>query len=255
MKSYGVLALLLIAGGGLIYSATQQPRYMPHTRTHTRMQPERPGGDTVARMAHAGHFALRDVGPPRSADGAMADAGDDVFSGPASMHFLCKLPAEMGPVPLLGAVDAWLRAAPDRRNSPDLVRNLRRAARQGNWLAKVQVVLSLNGRRAPDDTAAFGTLTLGEWMQEHPLGVLRAAAGKTHDTSGPRDTQGRVLSSLDFHAAMHHHYPSQYKVGRALLRSGDAQQAAVGRQMLDCAARALPVYAQRAGSNGLLAQR
>jgi hypothetical protein len=247
MKSSGALVLLLIAGGGLIYSAKQQPRYVPHTQTHMRMQPERPGGDTVARLAHAGHFALRDVALPRPAAGAMADAVDDVSSGPESMRFLCKLPAEVGPVPLLAAVDAWLRAAPDRRSDPDLVRNLRRAARQGNWLAKVQVALSLDGRYAPDAAAAFRTITLGEWMRDHPLGVLHVAAGKTHGASGPRGTPGRALSSLDFHAAMHHHYPSQYKVGRALLRSGDAQQAAVGRQMLDCAARALPVYAQSAG--------
>lgn len=254
MKSYGALALLLIAGGGLIYSATQQPRYMPHIQTHMRMQPERPAGDTVARMAHADHFTLRDVALPRGA-GTVADAVDDVPSAPEPMRFLCKLPAEVGPVPLLGAVDAWLRAAPDGRRDPDLVRNLRRAARQGNWLAKVQVALSLDGRRAPDDSAAFGTLTLKEWLQEHPLAVLHAPAGKPRSASGLRGTQGRALSSLDLHAAMHHHYPSQYKVGRALLRSGDAQQAAVGRRMLDCAARALPVYAARAGRDALLAQQ
>lgn len=249
MKSYGALVLLLIAAGSLIYSATQQPRYA----THTRVQTERPGADTVARMAYAGHFALRDVALPRAA-GAVADVVDDVPLAPEPMHFLCKLPAEVGPVPLLGAVDAWLRAAPDGRRDPDLVRNLRRAARQGNWLAKVQVALSLDGRRAPDDSAAFGTLTLREWLQEHPLGALHAAAGKPRGASGPRGTQGRALSSLDLQAAMHHHYPSQYKVGRALLRSGDAQQAAVGRRMLDCAARALPVYAQMAGGDALLAR-
>lgn len=240
MKSHGALALLLIAGGGLIYSAMHQSRYT----THTRMQSERPGSGVPARMAYAGHVAWRDAPLPDPATGV---AGD-VPAGHASPRFVCRLPADVGPVPLLGAVDAWLRAAPDERgDDPDLARNLRHAARQGNWLAKVQLALSLDGRRAPNDATALRPVTLLQWMQQLRIDRLYEAAGEAPGVAG-RYRAGRegALSSLDLQAAMHDHYPSQYKVGRELLRSGDARQAALGRQMLDCAARALPVYAHRA---------
>ncbi|GGY20658.1 hypothetical protein GJV26_18060 [Massilia dura] len=258
MKSQGTLLLLLIAGGSLIYSASRQPRYdMPHTRTQT----EHP--DSSMRMAKAGYAAQHDIALPRftadsmarRVDRLMAKALDDVASGQDVIRFVCKRPAEVGPVPSLDAVDAWLRATPDSHADPYLLDNLHRAAQQGNWLAKVQVFLALNGQRAPDDTTAFRTITLMEWMQEHRIGALYAAVGETMGASGGRHAEHKTaVSSLDIYAAMHHNYPSQYKVGRELLRSGDARQVDVGRRMLDCAARALPVYGEMYGEDVLAAR-
>ncbi len=257
MKSQGTLLLLLIAGGSLIYSAAQQPSYT----SRTRMQSERP--DSSLRMARTGHAAQHEVASPRftadsmarRVDRLMAKALDDVASGQDVIRFVCKRPAEVGPVPSLDAVDAWLRATPDSRADPDLLHDLHRAAQQGNWLARVQVFLALNAQRAPDDTTAFRAITLMEWMQEHRIGALYAAVGEATGASGRRHAGRKtVLSSLDIYAAMHHNYPSQYKVGRELLRSGDARQVDVGRRMLDCAARALPVYGEMYGADALAAR-
>ena len=252
MKNQGTLAVLLLLAGGLIYSAAQHPR--------DTLQSQRRGGDAAAKMAQAN-------GPARGVPYFSAETLDgrisrllekvrrDVPAQQDTSRFVCKLPAEVGPVPLLDAVDAYLRGLPDSRHDPDLLRGLHAAAQRGNWLAKVQVFLSRLGNQAPDDASIFGTITLIEWMQEHRIGALYAAIGDADGASGqhPAASDG-MLSSLDIYAAMHHNYPSQYKVGRALQRSGDRGQAAVGRRMLDCAAKALPVYRQAERSRALAAR-
>lgn len=249
MKNQGTLTVLLLLAGGLIYSAAQQPRQA--------VQSHRRAADAAVRMAQANGLA-------RAAPRFAADAIDarverllektihDVAAYQETARFVCKLPAEVRPVPLLEAVDAYLHGLPDSRGDPALLRDLHRAAQHGNWLAKVQVYLSRSGPGKPDDATPFRTISLLEWMQEHHIGALYAAIGDGAGVSHTRRaTVDKALSSIDLYAAMHHNYPSQYKVGRELLRSGDARQAAVGRSMLDCAARALPVYRQMVGDRAL----
>ncbi|QBE64526.1 hypothetical protein [Pseudoduganella lutea] len=252
MKNQGTLAVLLISAGALIYAAMQHPR---DPRQSARRDTEASKQVTWAVDGASG--------APRFAAEAFNDrieqlldkAVRDVPAYQDTNRFVCKLPAEVGPVPLLDAVDAYLRGLPDSRRDPDLLQGLHRAAQQGNWLAKVQVYLSRLGSSAPDDATVFQTITLIEWMQEHRIGALYAAIGDAVDASGePRARSGKALSSLDIYAAMHHNYPSQYKVGQALVRSGDARQAATGRRMLDCAARALPAYRQMVGEHALAAR-
>ncbi|WBS02150.1 hypothetical protein OU994_28510 [Pseudoduganella sp. SL102] len=247
MKNQGTLAVLLLLAGGLIYSAAQYPR--------DTVQSQRRGADAAVRTA-AWHGPSR--GTPRFAaetldarvERLLEKAMRDVTAYQDTARFVCKLPAEVGPVPLLDAVDAYLRGLPGSRGDPAMLRDLHRAARHGNWLAKVQVYLSRDGQQAPDDAMPFRTISLLEWMQEHHIGALYAAIGDAAGVSHPRRARvDKALSSIDLYAAMHHNYPSQYKVGRELLRSGDARQAAVGRRMLDCAARALPVYRQMVGES------
>lgn len=249
MKNQGTLAVLLLLAGGLIYSAAQHPREAVHS--HRR------AADAAVRMAQS-HDPARAA--PRFAaeavDGRVARLLEktmrDVASDQDTARFVCRLPAEVGPVPLLEAVDAYLRGLPGSRSDPALLRDLHRAAQHGNWLAKVQVYLSRSGAREPDDATPFRTISLLEWMQEHHIGALYAAIGDAAGVSHRRRAAvEKALSSIDIYAAMHHNYPSQYKVGRELLRSGDARQAAVGRRMLDCAARALPVYRQMVGDRAL----
>lgn len=255
MKSQGILALLLITAGGLIYASTHPPRSTAPMQTGER--------NTVAPARLAQLTETADVTGQRFGAEALDERIDrlldnaihDASARRDGDRFVCKLPAEVGPVPLLEAVDAYLRGLPDSRHDPALLRDLHRAARQGNWLAKVQVLLSRNDYHAPDDTTAFRPITLGEWMRDQRLGALYAAAGNADGAVRPRRAKpAGALSSLDFFAAMHHNYPSQYKVGRELLRSGDALQAALGRRMLDCAARALPMYAQMDGNRTLARQ-
>jgi hypothetical protein len=250
MKNQGTLAVLLLLAGGLIYSAIQQPR--------ERVQSQRRGADAAVRMAQATGAAapLSDGVPLDGRTGLLPETVlRDIPEQQDTSRFVCKLPAEVGPVPLLDAVDAYLRGLPGSRRDPDLLRGLHRAAQQGNWLAKVQLFLSSLRNPAPDDTTLFSTITLIEWMQEHRIGALYAAIGDAAGVSAQRHgTRGNALSSLDIYAAMHHNYPSQYKVGHELLRSGDTRQVATGRRMLDCAARALPVYRELYGHRALAAR-
>lgn len=242
MRSQGTLAVLLVTAGALIYAATHPPR------SPSSMQSNDRSAEPPARMARLAGPA----GPRFAADAVDArverlleKAVHELPSYPDMNRFVCKLPAEVGPVPLLEAVDAYLRGLPGSRHDPALLRDLHRAARQGNWLAKVQLSLARHGEVAADDATAFRAITLRQWMQEQRVDALQAAVDDTAGAARARRARPAVrLTSLDIFAAMHHYYPSQHKVGRELLRRGDAQQAALGQRMLDCAARALPVYRQ-----------
>jgi hypothetical protein len=249
MRSQATLAVLLITAGGLIYAATHQ------SRSPSTMQTDEGRAESPARLARLAGPRFAAEGMDARVEHLLEGAMHDLPSHPDMNRFVCKLPAEVGPVPLLDAVDAYLRGLPASRHDPVLLRDLHRAARQGNWLAKVQVVLAQNDEGAADDVTAFRSITLMQWMQEQRLGALYAAVGNAAGAARARRARPAVrLSSLDIYAAMHHNYPSQYKVGRELLRNGDPQQAAVGRRMLDCAARALPVYRQMHESRTLAAR-
>ncbi|QGZ39621.1 hypothetical protein IP92_01912 [Pseudoduganella flava] len=248
MRGKGALVLLLFAGGALVYAAGHQRRETAQAR-HL----ESDSGPRLVKIAAHRDDAFAWIGAlpasfseemlARRLDGVLTRMMRDVPAEQDTDAFVCKRPAEVGPVPMLEAVDAYLRALPDSRTDPVLLRNLHRAAQRGNWLAKVQVYLLLSERPAPDDASAYRTLKLMEWMQEERIGALYAAVGDVLAASKYRDERGGGrLSRLDIYAAMHHHYPSQFKVGRELVRAGDPRQAAIGRRMLDCAAGALPAY-------------
>lgn len=257
MKGKGALALLLVTAGGLIYAATNQPREPappPRPAAAKRVVAHR-APDQLAWLGRV-PANFTDEKLTRRVDRVLAKMRHDVATGQDTSSFVCKLPAEVGPVPMLDAVDDYLRGLPGSRADPAVMARLHTAAAQGNWLARVQVYLMLSERHAPDDATAFRTLKLMEWMQERRIGALYGAVSDTLAASDYRgDPPGSTLTSLDIYAAMHHNYPSQYKVGRELLRSGDAQRMAVGRRMLECAAQALPAYGRLYGDAAVAARQ
>lgn len=264
MNGKGALLLLLISAGSLIFAGTHQQGSA--SRAPARVVGWMP--PPPARLIPAGgradmpkdELAWLGAAPAGTADEELTQRLDAVLTKmmhdvPASQdtsRFTCKLPGEVGPVPLLDAVNAYLRALPGSRSDPALMRGLYRAAAQGNWLARALVFQLLSEQRAPDDTTAWRTIRLMEWMQENRIGALYSSVGAALAAAGYyTDTPDVSITGLDIYAAMHHSYPAQYKVGTELVRVGGPQQVAIGRRMLACAAAALPAYGIMYGGDTL----
>ena len=250
MNGKAALALLLISAGSLIFAGTHQQRsprdeapvHLPAGHLVPVGGPQPAPKDELAWM-EAAPSGLSDEDLTNRLDGVLTKMMHDVPAGQDTSRFACRRPAEVGPVPLLDAVDAYLRALPGSRTDPTLMRGLYLAAEQGNWLARVLVFQMLSEKRAPDQTTAWRTIRLMEWMQEHRIGALYASVSDALAASGYyTDTPDVTITGLDIYAAMHDSYPAQYKVGTELVRVGGPQQVAIGRKMLACAAAALPAY-------------
>ncbi|GGY72754.1 hypothetical protein ACFFTM_02020 [Pseudoduganella plicata] len=246
MNGKFTLGLLLLMAGGLIYAAAHQER------DATRWSGPRDGHAEHARMAHASrHGDMSWLGPARRIDGdelaqrtqsVMSKLRQDMAAAQDPAGFECRHPAEVGPVPSLDAVDAWLGGLPASRHDRKLMRNLYRAAAEGNWLARAQVYALLSERPARDNTTAYRTVQLMEWLQEHGIGALHGIVGEALKSTGSGRPDASAVTVSDIYAALHHSYPAQHKVGRELSRSEDPRLAAAGRRMVECAAHALPAF-------------
>jgi len=257
------LGLLLLMAGGLIYAATHQERET------TRWSGPRDAHPEHSRMVHAPRREdMSWLGPVRRIGGdelaqrthdVMGKVRQDVATAQDPAGFACRQPAEVGPVPLLDAVDAWLDGLPASRHDRKLTRNLYRAAAEGNWLARVQVYTLLAERPARDNTTVYRTVQLMEWLQQHGIGALHGLVGEALKAARGGGRDASAVSASDLYAALHDSYPAQYKVGQQLTRSGDPRLAAAGRRMVDCAAHALPAYGRMYGAGmaeaGALARR
>ncbi|WUR12514.1 hypothetical protein E7V67_022870 [[Empedobacter] haloabium] len=259
MNSKSALALLLLMAGGLIYAATHNEHHAGRWSGPREARGEGPRLTQAPRRDDLGWLGPVQVLDKdeltRRMDRLLTSVMTDVATVQDPEQFVCKLPAEVGPVPRLDAVDAWLDRFPDSRKDHKLTRNLYRAAAEGNWLARVQVYTLLAERPARDNSTAYRTIQLMEWLQQHGIGALHGVVGAT--LTGRQHFDGAapapVITAADMFAALHHSYPAQHKVGLALSRSEDPALAAVGRKMIDCAAGALPAYARMYGSPDLVA--
>ncbi len=260
MNSKVALGLLLLMAGGLIYAASHHQQETAQSSMPREFQGE------GTRLSHAdgasphrrAHQQLAWLGPIESLDKdeltrrmhrVMDQVRQDVAAVQDPVGFECKAPAQVGPVPLLDAVDAWLDGFPDSRRDRTLTRNLYRAAEEGNWLARVQVYTLLAERPARDSSTAYRTMQLMEWLQQHGIGALHGLVGEALMGRAAPGGAAQAITQSDLFAALHHSYPAQNKVGHELSRSGDPRLAAVGQQMMDCAAHALPAYARMFGAN------
>jgi hypothetical protein len=251
MNGKFTLGLLLLMAGGLIYAAANQEH------DATRWSGQRDRHAEHSRMAYAArHEDMSWLGPARRIDGdelaqrthgVMSKVRQDVATAQDPAGFTCRQPAEVGPVPLLEAVDAWLDGLPASRQDRKLTRNLYRAAAEGNWLARVQVYTLLSERPARDNTTAYRTVQLMEWLQEHGIGALHGLVGEASKATHRSRLNASAVTASDIYAALHDSYPAQHKVGQQLTRSTDPRLAAAGYRMVNCAAHALPAYGRMFG--------
>ncbi|WP_165390846.1 ankyrin repeat domain-containing protein [Pseudoduganella lutea] len=156
-------------------------------------------------------------------------------------QFVCKSPAEVGPVPMMDAVERYIDGAPESLYDDEVMSNLNKAAAQGNWLARTLIYFWL--RQYSEEELQYRTVMLGEWMYQQRLGQLYAAFGDTLKGSGYySDAPGIQVTGFDIMAAMRHSYVAQNDVGKALSKSSDPELASVGRKMLACASNSLGAY-------------
>jgi hypothetical protein len=168
-------------------------------------------------------------------------------------RFACKSPAEVGPTPMMNAVEAYIDGAPDSLFDDVIMHDLNEAAAKGNWLARTLIFFWLNAY--DEKQYQYRAVVLAEWMHERRLGQLYAAFGDMLMASGYySDAPSSKLSAFDTMAAMHHSYVAQNDVGKALSASDDPELAAVGRKMLACASGSLGAYRRLFNKEGTQAR-
>jgi len=159
--------------------------------------------------------------------------------------FTCKTPAEVGPVPMMDAVERYIDGLPESPDDDGLLHGLGNAARQGNWIARAQIFLLMSDRRQADVSEHYRMVQLMEWMQERRLGVLYAWFGDAVAASGfYNGLAGNGPTGFDEFAALQGSYQAQYEVGQYLKNSRDPDSTRIGERMVACALGSLPAYAR-----------
>ena len=170
--------------------------------------------------------------------------GDKVFASvqaPDPRRFVCKSPAEVGPVPMMSAVERYIDGAPESLYDDEVLSELNEAAARGNWLARTLILFWLNERSKNE--YQYRAVVLAEWMYHRRLGQLYVVFGDALMASGyGSGVPGDRVSGFDIMAAMRHSYVAQNKVGNELSRDPDPELAAAGRKMLACASGSLGAY-------------
>lgn len=157
-------------------------------------------------------------------------------------QFICKSPAEIGPIPNMQAVDRYLMSWPDSTNDPELLKGLFDAASQGNWLARSHIfALLIGGRASSNIQTHYRKLQSVEWMVQKKHGPVFNWFVDSLAASGYFGAE-IDLSGVDTIAALHNSYPAQERAGKDLLKSDDPELVAIGQAMRDCAANASPGY-------------
>lgn len=169
----------------------------------------------------------------------------DVAVGHDLKAFVCKTPAEVGPVPMMDAVDRYVAGLPDSRDDDALLHGLNQAARAGNWIARANLFFLMSQRRQSDLVGEFRIIQLMEWMHERRLGALYAFVGDAILASGiTNGLSGNEPTAMDEFAALHHSYQAQYEVGQHLKKSDNPDKVRLGERMVACALGSSPAYAR-----------
>jgi hypothetical protein len=181
----------------------------------------------------------------RRTDAVIEKIKNDMSAGIDIGDFVCKTPAEVGPVPMMDAVERYIDGLPESRDDDGLLHGLNDAARHGNWIARAQIFLLMSDRRQADVSEHYRMVQLMEWMQERRLGVLYAWFGDAVAASGfYNGLAGNGPTGIDEYAALNGSYQAQYEVGRYLKNSNDPDRAGIGERMVACALGSLPAYAR-----------
>lgn len=160
----------------------------------------------------------------------------------AIKKFVCKKPAEVGPVPDINAVNDFIAEFPKSISNPALRGPLGSAAAKGNWLAIAQIHTIRNqfppgGNRYVNK---YRSLQIMEWMQSRKIGALYREYAYALAASG----YPGAVDGIEEYAALHSSYPAQHEVGQRLMNEENPTLRAVGEKMMDCAQSALPAYAK-----------
>lgn len=167
-------------------------------------------------------------------------------------RFVCRSPAEVGALPMMGAVMRYVDALPGGQDDNALTEELMQAAAHGNWLARTLLLPVLEESGAAGNAASsYRAIQLAEWLYRHRVGRLYADLEPmakwiaSYDGDGGNDPSGFLAA-----AAMQQDYAMQASVGRALIEMDDPEVVAAGGRMLACAAGARAAYEKMAQVRG-----
>ncbi|QVN20586.1 hypothetical protein [Burkholderia pyrrocinia] len=158
-------------------------------------------------------------------------------------RFVCKSPDQIGPVPDQQAVIDYLGSLREPGSTTRAQwKALVEAARQGNWLARLQIFLALGARPNDDLVATYRRTQLMAWLQANHVGALYTyylnalAATGFFEGRGPGDA-----SPIPLYAAMRGSYSAMKRAGDRLMLDNDPKIQAIGKRMSDCAMQMMPV--------------
>lgn len=167
--------------------------------------------------------------------------------------FICKSPVEVGPVPMMEAVERYLDALFEARLDQEAKRGLVQAAARGNWLARSLLLNMVRSSSKSKDH--YRAAQLLEWLHEHRIGTVYSAINDELRTSQPYNSAVRHgVYLLDIAAALSHDYYAQLRVGEILVASDNQRLAATGKKMLACAPRHINAYRRLAGGQAWAAR-
>lgn len=159
--------------------------------------------------------------------------------------FSCETPAEVGPVPMMEAVERYIDGLPDSQDDDVLLHGLNQAARAGNWMARANLFFLMSQRQQSDLAGELRMIQLLEWMHKRRLGALYAFVGDAIMASGiTNGLSGNGPTAADEFAALRHSYQAQYEVGQDLKKSADPDKVRLGERMIACALGSSPAYAR-----------
>ena len=159
--------------------------------------------------------------------------------------FTCKTPAEVGPVPMMDAVERYIDGLPESQDDDALLHGLNQAARAGNWIARANLFFLMSQRQQLDLVGELRMIQLLEWMHKRRLGALYAFVGDAIMASGiTNGLSGNGPTAMDEFAALRNSYQAQYEVGQDLKKSADPDKVRLGERMITCALGSSPAYAR-----------
>lgn len=166
-------------------------------------------------------------------------------------RFVCRSPAEVGALPMMGAVMRYMDAQPGSEDDKTLAGGLMKAAAQGNWLARTLMLPPLDeADEAGDAASRYRSIQLAEWMYRNRFGqVYSALEPRTASLVGLGGEDGNDPSGFLAAAAMQQDFGAQRSVGRVLVGMDDPESIAAGGRMLACAARARAAYMKMSEAN------
>ncbi|MFC0170235.1 hypothetical protein ACFFKC_19365 [Pseudoduganella danionis] len=165
---------------------------------------------------------------------------DISFTKEDLLQFHCKTPDQVGNVPSMDAVEAYIDAYSSDSPTQVQLTHLYQAAAQGNWLAIALVYSyeSTQGRQKDDNPYIhnYRMLQLREWLHARRIGAVYTIWGDTLNSTG------YVTDMPYYYAALHDGYSSQYEIGAMLQNESDPRYRDIGLKMQACALHALPAY-------------
>lgn len=164
------------------------------------------------------------------------------------LQFQCRTPEQVGPIPNMDAVEAYIGAYSSGTPDQEQLARLYNAAAKGNWLAVAQVYAYEEAKRDQEDDNPYlhnyRSLQLAEWLQARKIGAIYTLLGDALNSSG------YITDAPYYYAALHNSYSSQYKMGATLQNAPDIRYRDIGQKMQACALNALPAYRKYFESTG-----